>query len=239
MMKVVVSQPMLFPWVGLLEQVRQADIFVHYDDVQLPIGRSFCSRVQVKTREGIKWLTVPVLRAEGQLIKEAIVDESQRWRERARGLLERAYAQAPYQVEMLDIFDAVTALETSSICEISISSVERLADYFGLKTRFLRSSQLNGSGSGTERLVAIIQELGGNTYVTGHGARNYLDHEQFEHVGIRVEYMDYRRKSYPQRHGPFDPHLTSLDLVANTGRVGVDCICSGTVYWKEFINERN
>ena len=33
-MNVVISQPMLFPWVGMLEQVRLADSYVHYSDVQ-------------------------------------------------------------------------------------------------------------------------------------------------------------------------------------------------------------
>ena len=32
-MKVVITQSMLFPWVGMLEQIRLADILIHYDDV--------------------------------------------------------------------------------------------------------------------------------------------------------------------------------------------------------------
>ena len=45
-MNLVVSQPMFLPWIGLFEQVRLADRFIHYDDVQLPQGRSFISRVK-------------------------------------------------------------------------------------------------------------------------------------------------------------------------------------------------
>ena len=37
---VVISQPMFLPWVGLFEQARHADVWFHYDDVQLPQGRS-------------------------------------------------------------------------------------------------------------------------------------------------------------------------------------------------------
>ena len=57
---VVISQPMFFPWVGIFEQIRLADIFVHFDDVQLPWGSSFINRVQIKTKDGIKWLTIPI-----------------------------------------------------------------------------------------------------------------------------------------------------------------------------------
>ena len=58
-MKVVISQPMFFPWVGFLEQMRLADVYVHYDDVQFSKG-SFTNRVQIKTPEGFIWLTAPL-----------------------------------------------------------------------------------------------------------------------------------------------------------------------------------
>ena len=57
-MNLVISQSMYFPWVGMLEQIRLADVFMHYDDVQL--ARGFYNRVQVKTAQGARWLTVPL-----------------------------------------------------------------------------------------------------------------------------------------------------------------------------------
>ena len=74
----------------------------------------------------------------------------------------------------------------------------------------------------------------GDVYVTGHGAKNYLDHEAFERGGVHVEYMDYQRRAYPQLHGEFTPYVSILDLIANMGREGRDLICSGTVSWREF-----
>ena len=49
---------MYFPWCGLFDQIRMADVFVHYDDVQL--SRGFYNRVQVKTADGISWMSVPL-----------------------------------------------------------------------------------------------------------------------------------------------------------------------------------
>ena len=42
----VISQPMYFPRVGMLEQIRLADHFVYYDDVQFSRG-GFSNRVQL------------------------------------------------------------------------------------------------------------------------------------------------------------------------------------------------
>ena len=59
-MRVVISQSMYFPWVGMLEQIRLADVFIHYDDVQFSKG-SFSNRVQVKQPDGTSaWMTIPL-----------------------------------------------------------------------------------------------------------------------------------------------------------------------------------
>ncbi len=48
-LSLVISQPMLFPWVGMLEQIRLSDTYVFYDDVQFSTGPgNRVSRVQVK-----------------------------------------------------------------------------------------------------------------------------------------------------------------------------------------------
>ena len=83
--------------------------------------------------------------------------------------------------------------------------------------------------------MALVKELDGETYITGHGARNYLDHELFEEAGVRVEYMKYNQTEYRQLHGAFTPFVSILDLIANEGKDGRRVISSSSVYWKEFM----
>ena len=54
-MIVVISQPMFFPWIGMFEQIKAADVFLHYDDVQMPQGRSFISRDVFRVWVGEDW----------------------------------------------------------------------------------------------------------------------------------------------------------------------------------------
>lgn len=236
---VVISQPMLFPWVGLLEQIRQADVYVHYDDVQYSKG-SFSNRVQFKTARGSAWLTIPLrdLRL-GQRIREVRIDDRQDWRGRHLAQLGDAYAAAPHRDEMLDLVREVYRVQAGDIAALAAASVAALCGYFGLGEgrEFLWSSALNVQGQSSERVLAVVRALAGNTYVTGHGARDYLDHELFERHGVRVEYLDYRKTPYPQLHGEFTPYVSALDLVANCGRAGAAWIDSGTRYWREFLHE--
>ncbi|TRO37706.1 hypothetical protein EQ832_13090 [Pseudomonas sp. ALS1131] len=236
-MKIVISQPMLFPWVGLLEQVRQADVFVHYADVQFSKG-GFTNRVQIKTAQGSRWLSVPLSGLSlGQRIDQVQLDIQRDWRGQHRALLAQAYAATPYRDDMLALVDEVYGAECTTIAELSERSLLAVCRYFGLDsgTRFLDAAALDVPGAGSQRVLDIVRALGGDRYITGYGARNYLDHEAFERAGVNVEYMNYRRLPYPQLHGDFTPYVSSLDLVANCGRHGGEFVQSGTLAWREFL----
>jgi hypothetical protein len=232
---------MLFPWVGLFEQIRTADVYVHYDDVQFSKG-SFTNRVQIKTARGPRWLTVPVRVSLGQTIADVGIDQGDAagqgdWRRRHLAMLEEAFAGAPFAGDALELARGVYHRNDDRLCELLIAGMEAVLAYFELapRLRILRSSALGVPGKGWPRVLDLVRRLGGDVYVTGHGARHYLDHEAFEAAGVRVEYLDYEKRPYPQRHGSFTPYVSILDLIANTGRAGRDVIVSGTKPWREFL----
>jgi len=229
----VVSQPMYFPWVGMLEQIKLCDTYVFYDDVQF--ARGFINRVQIKTRDGVRWLTVPLRdRHRHSLICDLEIDDSTDWRSRHRDILRQAYANTPFQQDMLELVDAVFSQKVRFLSELGRASTVALARYYGLdKSRtYLESSGLDVPGQSSERLLSLCKALYATRYVTGHGAKHYLAHDLFEQSGIDVEYMSYQLKPYPQPHGQFTPYVTSLDLIANCGHEGVRQICSGTESWR-------
>lgn len=234
---VVISQPMLFPWVGILEQIRLADVFIHYDDVQLVSG-GYVNRVEIKTHQGPRWMTIPLAEKRfGETIREARVSPRDDWRRRHLALLGQEYARAPFVADMLALVRRVYGLPTDRLVDLVAASISELCAYFGLPAGrgAAFSSTLGVPGKGSPRVLDLVRRCGGRVYVTGHGARSYLDHEAFAAAGVRVEYLDYRRLAYPQLHGAFTPFVSALDLVANAGRAGREVICSGTVPWEEFL----
>lgn len=234
---VVISQPMYFPWVGMLQQIRLADVFVFYDDVQFSRG-GFLNRVQVKTNEGVRWMTVPLRKQRlGHLINEVAIDERTNWRQAHLDLLTRAYAEAPYWQDVTKILQDVLSQPVHSLAELGQASTAALIDYFGLEQgrRFVRSSDLHIPGRSTQRVVAVCVHCKARTYLTGHGARNYLDHRAFEARGMEVSYIDYGLSPYPQLHGDFTPYVTALDLVAHCGRDGVRSIVGTARDWRSFL----
>jgi hypothetical protein len=237
MTTVVISQPMFFPWVGLFEQIQAADIYVHYVDVHFSKG-SFTNRVQVKTVTGTRWLTVPLQDIRlGTEIRETRINYRQEWQRKHLGTLKQSYARGRFADDMIALVQTVYNHRDETIAGLAIRSMESVCAYFGLdrEKKFLQSSELVVEGSGSRRVLEIVRRLQGTVYVTGHGARNYLDHEAFEDAGVQVRYMDYKKIPYPQMHGEFTPYVTILDLIANAGPAGKEFISSGTVYWREFV----
>jgi len=234
--KIAISQPMFFPWIGIFEQIRLCDIFVHYDDVQFPHGRSFMSRVQIKTHDGIKWLTIPVKRKKQQLMREVLIDYATNWESKHLKTLEYSYRRAPFVDDMIAIVEGVYSQNMLSLSELNICGIEKIAEYFNLNVTFLISSNLGTNTHSSEKLLDICLLVNADSYITGHGAKNYLDHELFEQNQIHVEYMDYKRSPYQQLHGAFDPHVSILDLIANRGKSGIQYIHSKTKSWKDVIN---
>ncbi|WDQ17422.1 WbqC family protein [Rhodopirellula sp. P2] len=239
MRTVVISQSMYFPWVGLLEQVRLADAFVHYDDVQYTRG-SFSNRVQIKTASGVRWMTVPLKGHRlGQLIDEVQIDLSQNWQAKHLKLVADALKQCPFHHDAVELMKATFDESPQTIGELSRASILYLAKYFGLDkgTEFVHSDTLGTAGGGSQRVLELTQKLNGSVYITGHGAKNYMDFGLFEANSIEVRFMDYQCQAYPQQYGDFTPFVTGLDLVANCGREGTTHICSNTTHWKEFTDE--
>jgi hypothetical protein len=238
-MVVAINQPCYLPWRGFFSLMKAADVFVFYDDVQFTsnTSRSFAARVQIKTAAGCRWLTVPVRKSGhfGQRINEVVIAEDGRWRARHCESVRQALRGAPFAASVEPVLAAVGDEARQRLCALTVDTTRQLAAMLGIERRTLLSSEMGVGGAGSERVLAICRALGGTRYVTGRGALDYLEHEAFDAAGIAVEYMDYDLTPYPQLHGDFEPYVTVLDVLANTGPRAGDFIGGVRVPWREMV----
>lgn len=234
---IVISQPMFFPWVGMFEQILLSDQFIFYDDVQFSKG-SFTNRVQIKTETGTKWLTVPLNKMiNSDNINKVSILYSKNWKQSHLSFLENTYKNHPFKKDVLDLVNSVYDMKHDNIAELSGATIIKVLEYFNIEKEYLNSSNLPIYTKGSKRVLEIVQYFSGNTYVTGHGAKNYLKHSLFENNNIDVQYMKYKKNHYPQLFADFTPYVSILDLIANQGKDGIKYINSTTINWKEFTNE--
>ena len=129
-MKVVVSQPMFFPWIGLFEQIQLADTYVHLDDVQMPGGSSFMHRVQLKGASGAFWWSLPLKkRSISALISDVEIAPSQKWIQKSQHSLEQILSGLPFRNESIDIFLEVIEKNFNTLSQFNKYSIELISKY--------------------------------------------------------------------------------------------------------------
>ncbi|MFY9212583.1 MAG: WbqC family protein [Aestuariivita sp.] len=213
MTRVVISQPMYFPWVGFLAQMALADVMIWLDDAQFSKG-SFTNRVQVpRATDQPTWMSIPL---EGKGHNTRICDlkpANDAWRNSHLALLRNTYRQEPFGQDALNL--ATDALSHSTLCDVMIASCRAEAQAVGVSPpdTYL-SSEMNVAATGSNRVLELVKAVSGTEYVTGHGARNYLDHNAFEAEGLTVSYMAYNPLPWHQINPDFTPFVTGLDLIA-------------------------
>jgi hypothetical protein len=219
-MKAVILQPSYIPWRGYFDQIKKADVFVFYDDVQYD-GHGWRNRNQIKTSQGKQWLTIPVHShgdRQGDPINQVSIDWGKPWAKSHWKAITYAYGRAPFFRQYAAFVETFYQRRDDFLADFTIAFTIALARALGIdRTRFMRSSDMSISGQKTERLITILAALGADHYISGPSARDYLEESRFEAAGIRLEYMVYNYPQYPQLYPPFEPNVSILDLLFMTG----------------------
>ena len=224
-MIVAIHQPQFFPWIGYFYKIAACDLFIYLDDVQFK-KNEFQNRNKIKTAQGPRWLTVPVRYSFGQSMREVETDNRRNWRHAHLQTLRTNYAPAPWFQEYFPRLEALYAREWDNIAEFNIATVNLMMEFLGLKVERRRSSELPSKGASTQRLVSLCSGLGAQTYLSGAGARDYLDASLFAQAGIALRYQEFEHPEYPQLFGDFEPFLSCLDWVLNTGEAAASALAA-------------
>jgi hypothetical protein len=215
-MKVAISQSNYLPWRGFFALIASVDLFVFLDEVQFT-SRDWRSRNLIKTKHGLKWISIPVGDSITRRVKDVILPKGP-WRGRHLSQILQAYEGstnfefgANFITRILDTNSFITLSEFNKFC------IERISrEIFQLKTHFVDSSQICHSGQSSSRIYSIAKEVGAQEYLSGPNGRNYLDVLSFNDSGIKVSFADYSKlEIYPQLHGPFVGNVSIVDLIFN------------------------
>lgn len=219
MKKIVITQSNYIPWKGFFDAINLADEFVFYDDMQFT-RRDWRNRNQIKTKDGVKWLTVPV-EVKGkyfQKIKDTKISD-QNWSKNHWDIITHSYVKSEFFKEYKDIFqDLYLGRQYEFLSEVNYTFTKAVCELLGIGTNIRYSDEFNLLEEKTERLVDICKKLGGTDYYSGPAAKAYMDESKFENENIKVHYFDYSGyPEYKQLYGEFTHAVSILDLIFNEG----------------------
>lgn len=221
MKKVAIVQSNYLPWKGYFDMIAAVDEFILYDDMQYT-RRDWRNRNQIKTPQGVQWLTVPV-RVKGryeQKINETEIDVDSDWANSHWKTLTQNYRRAPYFEEVAQWLSPHYAPDgVALLSDLNRNLITAICDYLGIATRITSSTDYSLADGKTERLVDLCAQAGGTTYISGPAAKGYIDAALFSNADIELNWFDYSGyPQYPQLWGEFVHGVSILDLLFNCGK---------------------
>lgn len=223
-MIVAIHQPNFFPWLGYFHKIASSDSFVFLDDAQLPkTGASWITRVQLMIAGEAKWFTVPVDRSfPGTApINSVSFDGRVPWRKKLLKTLEANYRKSLHYKEIFPFLNEIIEFPNQNIAIFNIHCIETILKNLEVKSKLIRSSEMNVDLMSTQRLVAITKQLGGHTYLCGTGAGGYQEDDLFPLAQLELKYQNFTHPSYAQNGvNSFTPGLSIIDSLMHNGIAG-------------------
>ncbi len=219
MKRIAIAQSNYIPWKGYFDMIAAVDEFIIYDDMQYT-RRDWRNRNQIKTPQGIQWLTVPVL-VKGkfnQKIRETEIDGAD-WATLHWKTLVQNYKSTPHFESIAAWLESIYVDESfTHISVLNRRLIEQVCAYLGINTRISNSWDYTLAEGKTKRLAELCSQAGGAEYISGPAAKDYVEEQVFSDLNIKLTWFDYAGYSeYPQQWGDFVHGVTILDLLFNCG----------------------
>lgn len=215
-MRVTIHQPQFLPWLGYLDKIDRADLFIVLDTVQFK-KNEWQNRNRIRTADGWQWLTVPVLHHFGQGVQEVQINPTSAWREQHLRALAMHYARAPFRDRYLPELRTVYSQPWVKLAELNLAVIRWLLLAYGITTPVRCASEFVAREEPTDRLIDLCLAVGATQYLAGPGADGYMDRPRFEASGVELEIQEFLHPQYRQVYQPFEPNLSAIDFLLCAG----------------------
>jgi len=215
---VVIHQPDFMPYLGFFHRLLYCDLFIILDHVQyVSKGSGWHNRDKIKTQNGEKWITISVEKAPLNTSIYEIILSKNDWEKNNLNLIAENYKKAEFFDEIMPYIQELYSFECEMMMDFNLKSIEMLLKLFDIKIETIMASSLNPEGKKNELLIDILKKVSAETYLSGVGAKAYMDEKLFENEGIKVIWQNFKHPVYNQLYGNFIPYLSSIDLLFNCG----------------------
>jgi len=232
--RLAITQPNFLPWLGYFELLDHVDVWVSLDNVQLSRG-SFVLRNRIRRPDGTtKWVSVniPKKLPLQTSIKDAPISNNG-WQERIVRKLDSYYQHAPFHerfgkrvAELL-----MSTIDAPSVSALNERIIHELSSWLGIEYKFHRASDLEASleGSPQDKVFSLLSHFDADVYCNSAGGieAGLYEPAAFERQGVALQKQAYAHPSYPQHGGGFEPYLSIIDLLFETGIEALELIRSG------------
>ena len=224
MVTIAIHQPEHHPWLGFFKKISQADVFVFFDDVQYR-SNGFQNRNYIKTNTGKMLLSVPVLSKFNSKINEVKIDKTKNWYKKHKKSIMTNYSKTDFFEYYKNSIEEIYETEYEYLVELNTKVIKFFLNELKIKTKIVFSSSLNLDCDSPKKILEICKKFNGDKYISGvHWGLENLDLKEFWNNEIKIEFQKFVHPTYKQCHSPFISNLSTLDLILNEGKKGIEIL---------------
>lgn len=212
-----IHQPDFFPYYGYFNKINKSNVYIVMDNVQLSKS-GWTHRDKIKTNKEVNWITIPIKNIKKkQLIKDCLINNDVNWKKKHINMIKENYKNSKFINEGIEIINDLYKLNTNYLFEFNFNIINKLFEIFKINVDIKLLSQLDLNGEKSELLVKILKKINSNLYLSGDGAKSFIDLDLFKYNNIEVIFNNFNHPIYEQIHGNFVKNLSILDIILNCG----------------------
>jgi len=216
---VAIHQPDFLPYFGFFKKMYLADAFIYLDSVQISRG-GWTNRDKIKTRQGAQWIKVNIKKANlHEKIKNVKISYEYDWQSKSLNLIYENYKLSRHFDEIYPIVKKIFSFSPEYLIDFNLRALSILRELLGIKNKIFFSSDFNTTKTKNDLLVELLKKVKANTYLSGQGAKNYIDEKIFLENDFKVMYNNFDPPIYDQQYKKimFIEDLSIIDYLFNSG----------------------
>ncbi len=215
-MKVSISQPTLFPWIGYFEMIKNSDVFVFLDNVEFK-KQTWHMRNRLKIGSKIEdseiWVRIPTKSSKtSTLIKDTLIDNGQDWKQKHLDIFQSNYGKKYKKILFLE---KLYQEDWTKIADFNINFITECCQFLDITTKFVLASELETTGKKSNLVLDICKQVNATELIANSGSKGYLEKDKdiFDKDNIKISYHDHKSPQYNQKGKVFLEQLSVLDLL--------------------------
>jgi hypothetical protein len=207
-------QPYFLPYIGYFQLIAAVDVFIVYDNIKytkkgwinrnrmLQDGKDVMFSLPLKSDSD--YLNVCERQLAAEFNRDKLLNQF-------RG----AYRRAPYFVQTISLIEQIVRHEDTNLFRFLHHSISRTCEHLSLGTEIRISSgiAIDHSLKNQDKVLAICEATGADTYVNAIGGIDLYSREEFRERGLDLKFIQSRPYEYRQFGSEFVPWLSIIDVM--------------------------
>lgn len=207
-------QPYFLPYIGYFQLIAAVDLFVIYDNVKYT-KKGWINRNRMLLNGSDVTFSLPLKKDSDSLHvvqRELAADFD---RDKLLNKFYGAYVRAPYFSQTYPLLEKIVSCEDNNLFRYIHNSLINICAHLGIGTEIRISSEIDIDHGlkGQDKVIALCQTLGADTYINAIGGTELYVPEDFAAHGLKLNFIRSKPLVYPQFGAPFVPWLTIVDVM--------------------------